>query len=98
PALIPHLVAEVRAEVGVVGPLVFPGVSACLRCLDLTRSDRDPGWPALAVQLDSAHRAVAPCDSSLALAVAAQTALQALAFVDGAPLPSTLGGTLELVL
>jgi bacteriocin biosynthesis cyclodehydratase domain-containing protein len=98
PRLLPHLLAEIRGEVGVVGPLVTPGASACLHCLDLTRSDLDPGWPALAVQLATPARGVAPCDSALALAVAAQTAMQALAFVDGNGLPSAAGGTLELTL
>jgi hypothetical protein len=98
PRLLAHLLAEIRGEVGVVGPLVVPGASACLRCLDLTRTDRDPGWPALAVQLGTPTREVAPCDSALAVAVAAQTAMQALAFFDDGGLPSTAGGTLELVL
>jgi bacteriocin biosynthesis cyclodehydratase domain-containing protein len=98
PRLVPHLVAEVRGDVGVVGPLVSPGTSACLRCLDLARTDRDPGWPALAVQLAESARGVAPCDGALALAVAAQTALQALAYVEGGSLPAAAGGTLELVL
>ncbi|GAC1444775.1 MAG: TOMM precursor leader peptide-binding protein [Mycobacteriales bacterium] len=98
PKLVAHLVAEVRGDVGIVGPFVSPGTSACLRCLDLTRTDRDPDWPALAVQLGEGSRGVAPCDGALALAVAAQTALQALAFLDGASLPATAGGTLELAL
>ena len=29
---------------GTVGPLVVPGRSACLECLDLTRADQDPAW------------------------------------------------------
>jgi hypothetical protein len=98
PRLLAHLVAELRGEVGVVGPLVVPGTSACLRCLDLTRADRDPGWAALAVQLGTPARGVAACDSALAVAVAAQTTMQALAFLDGSGLPDTAGGTLELVL
>ncbi|MBK5306458.1 MAG: thiamine biosynthesis protein ThiF [Frankiaceae bacterium] len=98
PRLVPHLLAEVRGDVGVVGPLVTAGTSACLRCLDLTRADRDPGWPAIAVQLATPARDVAPCDTALAVAVAAQTAMQALAFLDGAPRPGSVGGTLELVL
>jgi hypothetical protein len=98
PQHLPHLLAEVRGEVGVVGPLVAPGASACLRCLDLARCDRDPGWPALAVQLAEASRDLAPCDGALALAVAAQTALQALTFLDDVTLPGTVGGTLELTL
>jgi hypothetical protein len=32
---------------GVVGPLVVPGASACLGCLDLARSDHDPAWDSL---------------------------------------------------
>jgi hypothetical protein len=98
PRLVTHLLAEVRGEVGVVGPLVCPGTTACLRCLDLARADLDPGWPAIAVQLTSPGRGVAPCDSALAIAVAAQTSLQALALLDGGGLPSSAGGTLELVL
>ncbi|MCU1590412.1 MAG: UBA/THIF-type binding protein, partial [Frankiales bacterium] len=98
PRLVAHLLAEIRGEVGVVGPFVAPGASACLRCLDLTRADRDPGWPALAVQLDLPARGVTPCDSALALAVAAQASLQALEFLDTGSLPATAGGTLELVL
>ncbi|MDT7540049.1 MAG: hypothetical protein QOI82_3634 [Actinomycetota bacterium] len=98
PRLLPHLLGEVRGEVGVVGPLVVPGTSACLRCLDLARTDLDPGWPAIAVQLATNVRTAAPCDGVLAVAVAAQTAMQALAFLDGDGLPSTAGGTLELTL
>jgi bacteriocin biosynthesis cyclodehydratase domain-containing protein len=93
----PHLVAEVRDGVGVVGPLVVPGSTACLRCLDLTRTDLDPDWPALAAQLGMAVRATPPCDGPLAAAVAAQAALQALALLDGLP-PASAGGTLELAL
>jgi hypothetical protein len=98
PRLLPHLLSEVRGDVGVVGPLVVPGRSACLRCLDLTRTDRDPGWPAIAVQLATNTSATAPCDGVLAVSVAAQTAMQALAFLDGEALPTTAGGTLELTL
>ncbi len=94
---VPHLLAEVRDTVGVVGPLVLPGRSACLRCLDLARADRDPGWPAVAAQLSCPGRVPPPCDGPLAVAVAAQTALQVLALVDGTP-PATVGGSLELAL
>jgi hypothetical protein len=37
-----HLVAETYETLGSVGPLVVPGRSPCLRCLDLHRRDRDP--------------------------------------------------------
>ena len=93
----PHLLAEVRDTVGVVGPLVLPGRSACLRCLDLTRTDRDPDWPALAVQLASPSRWSAPCDAVLAAAVSAQAALQVLTLLDGG-VPAAVDGSLELAL
>ena len=98
PRHLPHLLAEVREGTGVVGPLVRPGESACLHCLDLARTDRDPGWPALAAQLSLPASAVAPCDAALALAVTAQAAQQVLALLDGGADPAAVGGTLELAL
>jgi bacteriocin biosynthesis cyclodehydratase domain-containing protein len=35
----------------VVGPLVTPGESGCLRCADLARRDADAAWPLIAAQL-----------------------------------------------
>lgn len=46
-----HLIVAVRESRGVVGPLVVPSVSSCLRCHDLHRRDRDPAWPRIAAQL-----------------------------------------------
>lgn len=34
-----------------IGPLVVPGVTACLSCLALTSTDADAAWPVLAAQL-----------------------------------------------
>lgn len=96
PPGVPHLLAEVREAVGVVGPLVVPGSTACLHCLDLTRTDLDPGWPAIAAQLASPHSGVAPADGTLAVAVASQACLQLLSAVDGGGVPATADGTLEL--
>jgi len=93
----PHLVAAVDEQLGTVGPLVLPGRSACLHCLDLLRVDLDPGWPALAAQLDRRPRGGVPCDGVLAAQVASQAALQVLAMLEG-DLPATVGGTLELEL
>jgi hypothetical protein len=93
-----HLLVEVRDATGVVGPLVLPGRTPCLRCLDLTRSDLDPAWPVLAHQLPAAGEGDAGCDGPLALAVAAQAAMQVLAMADGTAVPATLGGTLEMAL
>jgi ThiF family protein len=96
---IPHLVANAGEAIGVVGPLVLPGRSACLRCLDLTRRDRDPAWPLIAAQLAGHAAAVPACDAVLATAVAAHAAGQALAFIDRAgTVPAAVNGTIELVL
>lgn len=93
----PHLAAGVRDLTGVVGPLVLPGRSPCLRCLDLARRDRDPAWPALAAQLlPRPDRPVEACDGVLATMVAAMATWQALAHLDGDAAPAALGGTLEL--
>lgn len=47
---IPHLSVRLRDGVGIVGPLVLPGVTSCLRCADLCRRDLDPDWPLLLAQ------------------------------------------------
>lgn len=98
PPGLPHLVAQVRDTVGVVGPMVLPGRTSCLRCAELTRTDLDPGWPALSAQLASPSRHREPCDGPLAVMVAAQAAMQVLMLVDGTADPASLGGTLELAL
>lgn len=50
-----HLSIVIREGSVIVGPLVRPGASACLRCLDLHRSDRDPAWPRVLAQLLAAR-------------------------------------------
>ena len=96
---IPHLAASAEEAIGVVGPLVIPGRTACLTCLDLTRADRDPAWPLILAQLDSRQPHPPACDAPLAAAVAAQAAAQALAFIDrDTPAGPVTDGTLELVL
>lgn len=93
---VPHLVARVRETVGQVGPLVVPGSTGCLRCLDLHRCDRDPAWPLVAAQLDhpaptrGGPPAELPCDVALAAAVAAHAALATLARIDEPETPSPL--------
>jgi hypothetical protein len=95
----PHLVASASEAIGIVGPLVVPGRSTCLRCLDLHRTDRDPAWPLILAQLAGRQPIPLACDAPLAAAVAAQAAFQALAFVDSGAAPDAVtNGTLELVL
>jgi bacteriocin biosynthesis cyclodehydratase domain-containing protein len=98
--LVPHLAVSASEAIGVVGPLVLPGWSACLRCLDLTRAERDPAWPLILAQLAAQAGADPPgCDTVLATMVAAQAVAQALAFIDqDGHAPAVTNGTLELVL
>jgi len=96
---IPHLVASASEAIGVVGPLVVPGRSACLRCLDLARTDHDPAWPLILAQIADRRPDPVACDAPLAAAVSAQAVTQALAFIDHpADAGAVLNGTLELVL
>lgn len=69
-ARIPHLLVRVRDGVGIVGPLVLPGLSSCLMCADRHRSDADPDWPALAVQLIRTSGQASPAVVAMTAAVA----------------------------
>jgi hypothetical protein len=91
---LPHLSSAVHGSRAVIGPLVIPGRSSCLRCADLHRSERDPCWPALAVQLAARARHRSISEVALCVAAAGLTAGQALSFLDGQR-PETLGGTVE---
>jgi hypothetical protein len=93
----PHLFLGIREITGVVGPLVVPGRSSCLRCHDHYRTDRDPAWPRIAAQLAARVDQVTATDTVLAVSVAALGALQALSFLDGGD-PLALDGTLEIEL
>ena len=92
----PHLVATVREETGVVGPLVLPGgAGGCLRCADAWRREDDPAWPRLAAQL--AVTDPVPTGSTLTCLFTALTAaVQVLAHLDGDDDPVTVEATLEL--
>jgi len=93
-----HLVAGVRETTAVVGPLVLPGRTGCLRCGDLHRADRDPAWPVVAAQLVGIRRRrEEPCDVVLATVAASLAALHCLAHLDGRPSAAT-GASLELSL
>ena len=90
-----HLSVRVGAGHAVIGPLVVPGHTSCLRCADLHRGDRDPAWPALAVQLTVAPRYGPVSETALATFATGLTALQALQFLDGSA-PASVDGTLEV--
>ncbi|WP_199424620.1 ThiF family adenylyltransferase [Actinotalea solisilvae] len=78
-----HLSVVLREASVLVGPLVRPGVTACLGCLDLERSRLDACWPTLAAQLTRTPPVVE--ETTLAATSAALAAAQALAHLDGRP-------------
>lgn len=92
---IAHLPVRLRDGKGVVGPLVLPGCTSCLRCADLTRRDRDTEWPALAAQLLGrvGHAGPAGIAATAALALGE---LETILACSARREPATLGGTLEL--
>lgn len=90
-----HLAVTVRDGAVVVGPLVRPGRTPCLNCLDLHRLDRDPAWPRLAAQLHTAPDVAEPIMATTALAAAAYAAAEVLTHIEGGA-PSTLGATVEI--
>lgn len=82
----PHLSVVLREASVLVGPLVLPGRTACLRCVDLHRTDRDPTWPLLAARLASGGAGRERGEETLlAVTGAALCAAQVLAHVDGRP-------------
>jgi hypothetical protein len=100
-ARVPHLQVRVRDGVGLIGPLVLPGLTSCLDCADLHRSDRDAHWPAVAAQLrdtvGAADRATVLATAALALSQV-DTVLSAIRDQPGAARlrpPATLSTTLE---
>jgi hypothetical protein len=96
--LIPHLAVTAGEAIGTVGPMVRPGTTACLRCLDLARTDRDPAWPLILAQLGRRRPDPPARDAVLTMAAAAQAAAQVLQFVDRPELTGAAeNATLELV-
>lgn len=99
--VVAHLPVRLRDGTGVVGPLVLPGRSACLGCVELHRSARDPGWPAVAAQLVEHSGQGGPATAAATAALGVAQALAALDAAggqagDGGGGPPALGATLEL--
>ena len=87
-----HLVVRVEPERAVVGPFVVPGLSPCVRCLDLGRCDLDPEWPLLLAQLARTRSDLDELATSWAVSTAAT---MAVGWLHRARVPP-LGTTLEL--
>ncbi|MQA14914.1 MAG: TOMM precursor leader peptide-binding protein [Pseudonocardiaceae bacterium] len=94
---LPHLAVHAHEGVAVVGPLVLPGRSSCLRCVQLRRADVDPAWPKLAAQLVDAEPVADLGCIQGAAALAAEQVLAVLAGPSaGLASPPTWDATLEL--
>ncbi|GGT28291.1 ThiF family adenylyltransferase [Nonomuraea spiralis] len=93
---IPHLLVSAFEGHGSVGPLVLPGETACLHCLDLTRRDHDPTWPMVTARLGGYPPGEIACDTTLATLVAAEATGHALAHLEGRT-PSVTNGTLDVM-
>jgi hypothetical protein len=89
----PHLAVALHEGAAVIGPMVPATGGPCLRCLDLHRRERDPGWPELTTQLSA--DAPEPCTIATLLTATAYATAEALAFLDGA-MPETLGAAIEI--
>lgn len=92
---LPHLAVNVRDGTVVVGPLVRPGDTPCLNCLDLHRRDLDPDWQAVAAQLSTLPEGSDPVTATTALSAAAFAAHEVLTHLSGG-IPSTVGATVEI--
>ena len=102
---VPHLPIVAADRSVTIGPLVEPGAGPCLYCGQLTRTDADPAWPAIAAQLWGRD---APRHSALTVStVAAFAARRLLARMDsGGPVDNGTarawriadeGGTISVV-
>ncbi len=92
---IAHLPVRAREGVGLVGPLVLPGRTACLGCVELHRGAMAPDWPAVAAQLVGRPGLADPACMAATAALGAAQAVLALDGGDHRP-PPTLDATLEL--
>ncbi|AYF72544.1 hypothetical protein D7D52_00065 [Nocardia yunnanensis] len=92
---IPHLQVRVRDGRGIVGPLVLPGESSCLRCADLHRTDYEPDWPQLAAQLLGRVGYTSPAGVAVTAALALKE-IESICFGPAARPPATLDATLEV--
>lgn len=77
---LPHLQVVVGEVAARVGPVVVPGRTACAHCLDLHRSDLDPGWGVIAGQLWG--RAPAPLPRVASAETAARAVRRILVALD----------------
>jgi bacteriocin biosynthesis cyclodehydratase domain-containing protein len=94
---VPHLPVHIRDGVGIVGPLVVPGMTSCLRCADLRRSQIDGCWPGIAAQLAGRPQPADLACTQATAALAAGQVLETLSWSRSAhPRPRTWNTTVEI--
>ncbi|MPZ81657.1 MAG: hypothetical protein GEV28_15145 [Actinophytocola sp.] len=94
---VPHLNVRMRDGIGIVGPLVVPGLTSCLRCADLQRCDRDACWPQLAAQLAGKIQPADLASTQATAAFAVGQVLDAVRWLKGsAGPPTTCDASVEL--
>ena len=69
---VPHLAITIGDADAVIGPLVVPGRTPCLRCRDEHRLAAEPWWPAVAAQLLRRREALGTQDAQLVAEIAAR--------------------------
>jgi hypothetical protein len=89
-----HLPLVLRERDAVVGPLVEPGRTCCLRCVDLYRADRDPQWLSVVRQIGGRHAPV-PDPTLLDTAVGLLVS-EALLALDGRRRPASWGASITV--
>ncbi len=82
-----HLGTAIAGPAATIGPLVIPYASACARCVELRRVDRDPAWSQVIAAMSHPGKTLRTAgpwvNSVLASAAAAIAAQQVLEYLDG---------------
>jgi hypothetical protein len=92
---ISHLPVVIDEERIRIGPVVIPGLTPCLTCLDLHRTDWDHAWPVLLPQLGRSQSMAPVLPVQLRYVAASEVAVEVLAIASGSR-PRTAGQVLAL--
>lgn len=82
---IDHLRVVIEEDRVRIGPLVRPGLTPCIACHDLHRSDWDSAWPALMTQFGASVGSGSALRATTLAVAAATVAAEILASCDGDP-------------
>lgn len=92
----PHLIVALSDGQGVVGPLVVPGRTPCLGCLERNRTEDNPYRPGLRSVLAGGPGRADPACAVATVGLAVTQALAALDGLAGGQAPPVLSAALEL--